>query len=223
MPASRSTPKDKSLTEKDIIDAFNIVGTIVFAVSGALAGVQRRMDLFGALVLAFVTAVAGGIVRDVMIGAIPPEAIRDWRPAALAVAAGLFTFCFPTVIARLRFPVLLFDAAGLGVFAVTGTQKALEFGIHPAMAVVLGAVTGVGGGMVRDVLSAQTPIVLRTDIYAVAALAGGTIVAVGHAFGVPAALTLLPGAALCVFLRLMAIYCGWHLPLAHKTQAPPEG
>ncbi len=212
--------EDKPLTERDIVEVLNILGTAVFAISGAMVAVQRSMDLFGALVLAFVTAVAGGIVRDVVIGAVPPEAIGHWQPAALAVGAGLFTFFFPSLIARLRFPVLLFDAAGLGIFAVTGTQKALEFGIPPAMAVVLGMVTGIGGGMMRDVLTAQVPIVLRTDIYAVAALAGGALVAVGHAYGVPVLLTLLPGAGLCFFLRVMAIYCGWHLPRAR--QVPPE-
>ncbi|WP_247657931.1 trimeric intracellular cation channel family protein [Aquabacter sp. L1I39] len=211
------------MTEKDIIDVLNLTGTIAFAISGAVVAGQRNMDLFGALVLAFVTAVAGGIVRDMMIGAVPPDSIADWRPAALAALAGLVAFFFPAIIARLRFPVLLFDAAGLGIFAVTGTQKALEFGIPPAMAVVLGTVTGVGGGMVRDVLTAQVPVVLRTDIYAVAALAGGALVAVGHAMGMPAVLTLLPGAALCFFLRLMAIYCGWHLPRARPAPAPPEG
>lgn len=211
------------MSERDIIDALNLIGTIVFAVSGAVVAAQRNMDLFGALVLAFVTAVAGGIARDVLIGAVPPDSIADWHPAAVATTAGLFAFFCPSVIARLRFPVLVFDAAGLGVFAVTGTQKALEFGIPPAMAVVLGAVTGVGGGMVRDVLTAQVPVVLRTDIYAVAALAGGAIVAVGHVFDVPAVLTLLPGAFCCVFLRLMAIYRGWHLPRARKAPAPPEG
>lgn len=211
------------MAESDIVDVLNIIGTAVFAISGAVVAGQRNMDLFGALVLAFVTAVAGGIVRDVVIGAIPPESIAYWQPAAIAVAAGLFTFCFPSLIARLRFPVLLFDAVGLGIFAVTGTQKALEFGITPAMAVALGMVSGIGGGMMRDVLTAQIPIVLRADIYAVAALAGGAIVAVGHQFGVPVLLTLLAGAAACFFLRLMAIYRGWHLPRARQVQGPPGG
>lgn len=180
------------------------------------------MDLFGILVLAFVTAVAGGTLRDLLIGAIPPASIRDWHNAALAVGTGLFAFRFPALIERLRFPVQMFDAAGLGIFAVTGTQKALEFGISPLMAAVLGMLTGIGGGMVRDVLTAQVPAVLRKEIYALAALAGAAVVSAGHPFGVPAAMTLLPGAALCFFLRIMAIYRGWNLPLARGADGTPR-
>lgn len=208
------------MNESDIINLFDVAGTLVFAMSGAVVGARRNMDLFGILVLAFVTAVAGGIMRDIVIGAVPPAAIRNWHAAALSMAAGLFTFFFPGINAKLRFPVLLFDAAGLGIFAVTGTQKALEFGISPIMAVVLGMVTGVGGGMVRDVLTAEIPIVLRADIYAVAALAGSAVVAGGHALDMPVVFTMPPGAALCFFLRMMAIYRGWHLPLARDVSDP---
>lgn len=199
-----------------LVDVLNLTGTLAFAFSGAVVGQRRGMDLFGVLVLAFVTAVAGGTLRDLLIGAVPPDSVRDGRAAALAVATGLFAFCFPAAIARLRFPVQLFDAAGLGIFAVTGTQKALEYGISPLMAPVLGMLTGIGGGMVRDVLTAEIPVVLRKEIYALAALAGAMVVVIGLRLGLPVSLTLLPGAALCLFLRLMAIYRGWNLPLARR-------
>jgi uncharacterized membrane protein YeiH len=201
-----------------LIHALDLVGTFVFALSGAVLGVRRGMDLFGVLVLGFVTAVSGGIMRDVLIGAVPPDAIRGWQDLATSTAASLLVFSFPMLIGRLRAPVRFFDAAGLGVFAVTGTQKALEYGLTPLMAAILGMVSGIGGGMVRDLLTAQVPIVLRSEIYAIAALAGAAVIAFGHLAGLSAAMTTLPGIGLCLFLRMMAIYCGWNLPLA-----PPVG
>ncbi len=112
----------------------DLVGTFVFALSGAAAAAKKRLDLFGVLVLSYVTGNAGGIARDVLIGAEPPAAIRDWRYLAVSLLAGFIIFFRPSLIDRLRSPVLLFDAAGLGLFAVTGTQKALGFGLHPVMA-----------------------------------------------------------------------------------------
>jgi uncharacterized membrane protein YeiH len=204
-----------------IVELLDLLGTLVFGLSGAVTSAKRGMDLFGVLVLALVTAVAGGVIRDLVIGALPAAAVTNWHSAVIAIAAGLFAFRFPLLIDRIRLPVLLFDATGLGIFAVTGTQKALEFGISPVMAAGLGMVTGIGGGMLRDILTAAMPIVLRADIYAVAAPSGAAIVAIGHELGVPAAATLLPGAALCVFLRIMAIYRGWQLPRALRSDRAP--
>ncbi len=197
-----------------LIRVLDLVGTFVFAISGAALGMQRGMDLFGVLVLAFVTAVVGGITRDVLIGAVPPASIASWHNLALAVAAGLLVFRFSKLLDRLHQPVLFFDAMGLGVFAVSGTQKALDYGITWPMAAVMGMITGIGGGMVRDVLTAQVPTVLRTDIYAVAALAGALVVVGGGALGFLPITSALAGIGLCVFLRLMALYRGWKLPTA---------
>ena len=197
-----------------LVRVLDLVGTFVFAVSGAALGVQRGMDLFGVLVLAFVTAVVGGIARDVLIGAVPPASVASWHNLALAAMAGLLTFRFSGLFDRPQHPVQLFDAAGLGVFAVAGTQKALDHGINWPMAAVLGMVSGIGGGMVRDVLTAQVPTVLRADIYAVAALAGALVVVAGGAIGLSPTAVALAGIALCVFLRLMALYRGWKLPVA---------
>lgn len=200
----------------------DLVGTLVFALSGGLLGTRRGLDLFGVLVLAFVTAVAGGIMRDLLIGAVPPASIATWYPFTISVAGGLLAFCFSGWLDRLRSPVLFFDAAGLGVFAVTGTQKALDYGLDPIMAAVLGMLSGIGGGMVRDVLTTQVPCVLRSEIYAFAALAGAALVAIGPVLGLSPAAVLLPGAALCVFLRMMAIYRGWNLPSARSKARAPE-
>jgi uncharacterized membrane protein YeiH len=197
-----------------LVRVLDLIGTFVFALSGAALGVQRGMDLFGVLVLAFVTAVVGGITRDVLIGAVPPASIASWHNLALAVAAGVLVFRFSTWFDRLQHPVLFFDAAGLGVFAVAGTQKALNHGINWPMAAILGMTSGIGGGMVRDVLTMQVPTVLCSDIYAVAALAGALVVVAGSEIGWPPTAVALAGIALCVFLRLMALYRGWKLPVA---------
>src|SRR5690242_10232049 len=192
----------------------DLMGTFVFALSGASAGVKRRLDLFGVLVLSFVAGNFGGITRDLMIGAVPPAAIADWRYLAVSLLAGAVTFYWSRWIERLHSSVLLFDAAGLALFAVSGTQKALAFGLNPVTAALLGMLTGIGGGMVRDMLVAEVPTVLRADLYAIAALAGAAVVVIGSLLHLPSFGTTIAGAALCFGLRLMAIHRGWHLPVA---------
>ena len=197
-----------------LFDAIDLGATFVFAISGATQGVRHRLDLFGVLVVAWAAAVAGGLARDLLIGAVPPVAISDWRYLAVAAAAGLLAFVASEPIARLKRPVQLFDAAGLCLFAVTGTQKALAHGLEPAMAAILGMITCIGGGVARDLFTMQVPSVLRSELYAVAALAGAGSIALGYWLGLPPLPVALFGAALCLFLRLMAIYRGWHLPVA---------
>ena len=195
----------------------DLIGTFVFALSGAVVGVKRRLDIFGVLVISFAAASAGGITRDLLIGFVPPAAIRDWRYMAASVLGGLLIFVwFPRSqrTARVRNFVLLFDAGGLALFAVTGTQKALGFGLHPLMAPLLGMLTGIGGGMLRDVLVAEIPQVLRSDLYAVAALAGAVVVVIGHQLDVAPVMAAVLGAAICFGLRLIAIRRRWQLPVA---------
>src|SRR5215469_12915925 len=207
---------------KTLLLVLDLVGTFVFALSGASAGVQRRLDLFGVLVLSFVAGNFGGITRDLMIGAVPPAAISNWWYLAVSLLAGVVTFYSYSVIDRLRSSVLMFDGAGLALFAVSGTQKALAFGLSPAMAALLGMLTGIGGGMVRDVLVAEIPTVLRADLYAVAALAGAAVVVVGDLLHLPSTAATITGAALCFGLRVMAIQRGWHLPVAHLPKQSEE-
>lgn len=175
----------------------DFAGTFVFALSGALAGVKHKLDLFGVLVLSFAAANSGGITRDVLIGAAPPAAISDWRYLMVSLAAGLITFYFSSTIVRLWSPVLLFDAAGLALFAVSGAQKALNYGLTPVMATLLGMLTGIGGGMARDILLAEIPAVLRSELYAVAALAGAAVVVTGYLLHLPAVPVALAGLAIC--------------------------
>ena len=195
----------------------DLIGTFVFALSGAVVGVRRRLDIFGVLVISFAAASAGGIMRDLLIGAVPPAAIRDWRYMATAMLGGLLIFVwFPRSqrSARVRNFVLLFDAGGLALFAVTGTQKALGYGLNPVTASLLGMLTGVGGGMLRDVLVADIPYVLRSDLYAVAALAGAVVVVIGEQLHVAPGVTAVLGAVICLALRLVAIRRRWQLPVA---------
>lgn len=192
----------------------DLLGTFVFALSGAVTGVRRQLDLFGVLVLSFAAGNAGGITRDLLIGATPPAAIADWRYLGVSILAGLITFYRYPLIDRLKHPVLMSDAAGLALFAVAGAQKALAHGLNPPMAALLGMLTGVGGGILRDVLVTETPAVLKADLYAVAALAGAAIVVAGSLLQLPPTASTLTGAAVCFGLRFMAIRHGWHLPRA---------
>jgi uncharacterized membrane protein YeiH len=205
---------------KTLVLALDLVGTFVFALSGAAAGVKRRLDLFGVLVLSFAAANSGGIVRDLLIGATPPAAIKDWRYLAASLLAGVVMFFWHPTISRLRSSVLIFDGAGLALFCVAGAQKALVFGLDPVMAALLGMLTGIGGGMARDVLLSEVPVVLRSDIYALAALAGAAVVVIGDALQLPSAWMTCAGAALCFGLRLAAIRNGWHLPVASAPEQP---
>jgi uncharacterized membrane protein YeiH len=196
----------------------DLIGSLVFALSGAVAGVKNRLDLFGLMVLAFATGNAGGITRDLLIGAVPPAALTNLHYLWISVFAGLAAFFWYRKINVQGKPILYLDAAGLALFAVTGTQKALAAGLNPVMAALLGMLTGIGGGIVRDVLVNQTPVVLQSDLYAVAALAAGAVVVMGNLFRLPSFLGMLIGSALCLGIRLLAILRGWHLPMARPPQ-----
>lgn len=208
---------------RTLVLILDLAGTFVFALAGATAAARRQLDIFGVLVLAFAAACAGGIVRDVLIGATPPAAITDWRFLAASVLAGVIAFKWHAAIERMANPVRMFDAAGLALFAVAGTQKALAYELNPVMAALLGMLTGIGGGVVRDVLLAQIPLVLRAELYAVAALGGATVVVLGDQFGVPPVPAALGGAAFCFVLRVLAIKRGWQLPKALQQPAGATG
>lgn len=201
-----------------LLVCFDLAGTFVFALSGATMGVKHRLDLFGVLVLSYAAGNAGGITRDVLIGAVPPAAVRDWRYVAVSILAGLITFYWYRIINRLSSPVLVFDAAGLALFAVSGAGKALVFGAGPVAATLLGMLTGIGGGMLRDILVREIPTVLRTELYAVAALIGAAVVVLGRTLHLPTSGAAIAGAVLCFGLRILAMRRGWQLP----TARPPE-
>ena len=195
-----------------LVLVLDLCGTFVFALSGAMAGIKHKLDLFGVLALSFAAANLGGIMRDVLIGAVPPPGISDWRYVVVSALAGVATVCWTSVVDRVRNSVMVFDAGGLALFAVSGAQKAIDFHLSPFTAVLLGMLTGIGGGIVRDVLISEVPSVMRGDIYAVAALAGAAVVVVGRMLHFPAIPSAIAGAVLCFGLRMIAMRRGWQLP-----------
>jgi uncharacterized membrane protein YeiH len=208
------------VTVGTLVLVLDLCGTFVFALSGAMAGIKHRLDIFGVLVLSFAAANSGGIFRDLLIGAVPPPGIANWRYIAVSVLAGLATFRWGAIVDRLHDSVKIFDAAGLALFAVSGAQKALDFHLGPVTAVLLGMLTGIGGGMVRDVLATEVPSVLRGDIYAVAALAGASAVVVGRLLHFSSTAAAIVGALLCFGIRFMAIRRNWQLPTARRSEQP---
>ena len=206
-----------------VLPVLDLGGTFVFAISGAVAAVRRRMDTFGLMVLAFAAGNAGGITRDLLLGAVPPAAIAHWSYLAVSVAAGTIVFLAWPWVERLAHPVLWMDAVGLAFFAVAGAGKALAFGMGPVAVVLLGVLTGVGGGMLRDVLAGEIPAVLRADFYASAALVGAVVVVLGARLGLTVELASIAGGLLCFFLRAMAILHSWHLPNALRLRYRRSG
>ncbi|MFT7839532.1 trimeric intracellular cation channel family protein [Saccharothrix sp. BKS2] len=199
-----------------LLAALELVGIAAFAASGAVAAVRARLDVFGVVVLALTTALGGGTIRDVLLGVHPPAALVNWPYLAVAGGTGLVVFWAHPTVARLRRAVLLLDAVGLGLFVTGGTATALALGAPPYAACLVGMTTGIGGGALRDLLLREIPLVLRREIYAVAALAGAVVVVVGHQLGLPAALVSPVGSALIVGLRLLALWRDWNAPVPGK-------
>jgi uncharacterized membrane protein YeiH len=196
-----------------LILVLNLAGTFVFGLSGGLAAVRAKLDLFGIVVLAGVVALAGGITRDLLIG-VPPATFRDWRYLVAAAAAGLVCYFAGRALERIRRSVLIFDAIGLGLFCVTGATKALDFRVGPVPAVLLGAITGIGGGILRDMLLREVPTVLRHELYAIPALLGAGVLVVAQESGLDSPLFPVLGAAVCVGVRLVGLKYGINVPIA---------
>jgi uncharacterized membrane protein YeiH len=204
----QSSPGDPSA----LLVVLDLLGIFVFAISGGLVAVRKGLDLFGVLVLAGATGLGGGFIRDVLIGAAPPAALADWRYLIVPVAAGVVTFFFHPALGRMERLVNVFDAAGLALFCVTGALKALSFGLGPAPAALMGMVTGIGGGVLRDLLAGRVPIVFRSELYATPALVGAAAAVVGREAGLETAVVAVPAALLCFVWRLLAVRRGWTAP-----------
>jgi len=202
--------------EHSLFVAADLLGTFAFAVSGAVASEQRHLDVFGVLAIAFVTACGGGIVRDVCIGAVPPAGMADWRYLACAAIAAAIAMWTRKVIDLIRHPVLFFDSLGLGFFAVVGAHKTLQFHDNVELAAMLGVVTAVGGGVLRDVLLNRVPVILQKEIYAVAALAGAASQVAGEKMDWSLATTPWFATAICFAIRFMALRYSWSLPVPNR-------
>ena len=192
----------------------DLAGTFAFAISGAVAAKQRGLDLFGICAIAFIVACGGGIIRDLCIGAIPPAGLTNWHYLVAAIGAAGMTIGLYSFVRRLNHPVLLFDALGLSMFAVTGAEKSLAYGHNTEVAVLLGITTAVGGGVLRDILLNRIPVILQKEIYASAALIGALIVVLGNSLKWPSDDWIsLIALTICFGLRLLALRYHWNLPV----------
>lgn len=209
--------------EPPLLLALDLTGTFAFGLNGALTAVHAaRLDIIGVVTLAMITALGGGIIRDVLIGSLPPATFSDWRYLAVAAAGGLAAFALGQRLDRLAGPITVLDAVGLSLFAVSGASKALDFGLGVGQAVILGAITAVGGGTLRDVLIRQIPTVLRSELYAIPALIGAAVTAATSrtgVYGIPAAIA---AAALCFVVRMVGVHFGLNAPGPPGTRNEPD-
>lgn len=197
-----------------LLVVLDLVGIFVFAITGALVAVRKELDVFAVLMLALITGLGGGFLRDVLIGATPPAALADWRYLLVPAVAGLVTFFFHPSLNRKERVINVLDAAGLSLFCVTGALKAVEFGLGPVPAALMGMLTGIGGGVLRDMLTGRVPLVFRGELYATPALVAALVAVVGHQLGLRTAVVAVPAAALCFTWRVTAMRRGWNAPRA---------
>ncbi|WP_028936885.1 trimeric intracellular cation channel family protein [Pseudonocardia spinosispora] len=198
----------------------DLLGIAVFAVSGALAAIRARFDVFGVMVLAVITAIGGGVIRDVLLGITPPSSLRRWPYLLVPLLVGLAVFLLrrpsgaPRSRAHARRLVLVADALGLALFVTTGTSTALATGAPAVTSALVGAITGIGGGVLRDILLREVPLVLHREIYAVPALLGAMLVALADRLSWPSTPIAIAAAILVAGLRLLAIWRQWDAPRA---------
>src|SRR5690242_17793171 len=201
------------VVDSPLLLTFELVGIFVFAISGGLVAVRKQLDVFGVLVLAGATGLGGGFLRDVLIGATPPRSLQDWRYLLVPALAGVLTFLFHPALGRMERLVDIFDAAGLGLFCVTGAAAAMNHGVGPVPSALMGMVTGIGGGITRDLLAGRVPIVFSSELYATPALAGATWTVLTHDAGWDLWLVAVPGVVLCFGWRVLALTRHWRAPL----------
>ncbi len=200
--------------EEPLTLALNLMGTFAFGISGGILAVRKQMDLFGVLVLSVATGLGGGIMRDIILGHTPPATLNDWRYLAAAGLAGILVFVWYNRVVHHGEFITAFDAVGLSIFTVTGTTIALNAGLSPAPAALLGMLTGVGGGVLRDILAAEVPLILRSEIYAVASMLGALIIIIAAQIGFSGVLVEIIAAIATFMLRMVSVRRGWRIPIA---------
>lgn len=195
-----------------------MLGTIAFAVSGVYAAMEKRLDIFGVLIIAFVTAIGGGTVRDMMIGDTPVAWIRNINYTVVILATVAVVIAFRSYIKNFKKTLLVFDSIGLGMFTIFGIQKGLMFDLHPVVCVALGTITGCFGGVIRDMLLNNIPIIFHKEIYASACIAGGTVYFVLRIFGINEDLNDAISILMTFLIRMLAIRYDWQLPKIYKKR-----
>lgn len=202
-----------------LLYALDLLGTAAFAASGALAAIRRNMDIFGIMVLGLVTATGGGTLRDLLLGDTPPFIFKNETYLYLSILVSLIVFFCHHHLDSLSRPLIFFDAVGLGTFVVIGTGKGLVFGLGFVGSVMMGVLTATAGGMIRDLLSAQVPMVLQREVYASACLAGGAALYLLEHFSLlPRYINLPLAACLVILIRLVAVRHNWALPKAVQAE-----
>lgn len=204
----------------DLQLVLDLVGVFVFALSGGLVAVRKRLDLVGVVVLAWVAGLGGGMIRDVLIGDTPPVGVSDWRLMLAACLAGLITFVIHPRVERIARLVRVLDAAGLALFAVSGAMKAVLFAVSPVTAVVVGVITAAGGGLMRDVIVGQVPEVLRHELYAVPALLGSLVIVVAAEAQHLTTLVVWAAVVLVFAVRMAAVVLDLNAPRPLRTGDP---
>jgi uncharacterized membrane protein YeiH len=210
-------------TAAPLLLALDLTGTFAFAVNGALTALRvARLDIVGIVSLGMITALGGGIIRDVLLDSLPPATFSDWRYLAVAAGGGLVAFLSGRRLERLNTPITVLDAAGLSLFAVTGASKAFGLGLGPAQAVILGAVTGVGGGTLRDVMVGRIPSVLRSGLYAIPALIGAAVTVVATQLDLYGLAAAMAAAALCFGIRMIGVHFDLNAPTPRAAPVPGQ-
>ena len=200
--------------EEPLILTLNLLGTFAFGLSGGILAVRKQMDLFGVLVLSVATGLGGGITRDILLGKTPPTTLSDWWYVIVSSIAGIVVFVqYRRLVHHTRF-ITTFDAVGLSIFTVTGTTIALGTGLGPIPSVLLGMLTGVGGGVLRDVLAGEIPLVLRSEVYAVASLLGASLIILANQAQLPTVIAQILAAVATFLLRMVSVSRGWKIPIA---------
>jgi uncharacterized membrane protein YeiH len=212
-------------TASSLFLALDLTGTFAFALNGALTAIRvAKLDVVGVVTLGMITALGGGIIRDVILDDLPPATFDDWRYLAVAALGSLVAFTFGRRLDRLVNPIVVLDAAGLSLFAVSGALKALDFDAGAAQAVILGAVTAVGGGTTRDVLIGRVPVVLRSELYAIPALVGALAVVAADQLGAPEVAAAVGAAAICFAIRILGVHFDLDAPMPPTPPGPgPSG
>lgn len=195
----------------NILYHIDIIGTMVFAISGALTAMEKKLDIFGVAAVAFITALGGGTLRDVLMGSTPVGWMNDLTYLAMIGGGLLISILFGRFVQKLRHTFFLFDTIGIGVFTVLGLQKALSLGLHPVIAVMMGMVSAVFGGVTRDIICNEIPLIFRKEVYALACAFGGVVFIFLRYLQVPTNVNIISAIAVIIILRLFAVYYKWNL------------
>jgi uncharacterized membrane protein YeiH len=210
-------------SESPLLLVLDLTGTFAFGLNGALTAIRvARLDIVGVITLGMITALGGGIIRDILLDDLPPATFRDWRYLAVAAAGALVAFAFARRLGRLAGPIEVLDAIGLSVFAVTGASKAMEFGLGPVQAVILGAITAVGGGTLRDALVGQVPSVMREGLYAIPALVGAVVTVASILIGIYGFPAAIVAGGVCLLIRLIGVHFSLNAPGPSRGHGPAD-